>query len=502
MQRLSGLDATFLYTETPSNHMHVGSLIVLDPSTVPGGYRFEQVRALVDNRLPLLPPFRRRLMEVPFGFHHPVWVEDPDFDLDYHLRRAALPAPGGRAELEEFAAAVFGRPLDRSRPLWEIYAVEGLEHGHLAFVSKMHHAAIDGVSGSELTVKLLDLSAEAVVFPPPDPPWRPDRLPTDVEMALFAVRSLSRQPVAAVHAVRRTASMALQLRQRNRRPDVNPPPSYFSAPKTSLSTRITPHRRFAMTEIPLDDVKMVKNRLGGTVNDVVLALCAGALRMWLRDRGELPDQDLVGFVPVSVRTEDERGAMGNRVSAMLVRLATTVADPLERLAAIREATTHAKQQERAISARVLTDWTEFAAPAVAARAARLVSRLGVVDWLNNAVFNVVISNVPGPTVPLYSAGARVLGVWPMGPITDGAGLNITVMSYLGALNFGLVACRELAPDLDALADALVLAMEELHKAVGAGEAAPEKAKRRGTRPPRAPAPAPEVPDGGGAVGRC
>jgi diacylglycerol O-acyltransferase len=502
MQRLKGLDATFLYTETPSNHMHVGSVIILDPSTVPGGYRFEQVRALVDSRLPLLPPFRRRLKEVPFGFHHPVWVEDPDFDLDYHLRRAALPAPGGRAELEEFAAAVFGRPLDRSRPLWEIYVVEGLEHGYLALVSKMHHAAIDGVSGAELTVNLLDVTPEPVVVPSPDPPWHPDRLPTDVEMALFAMRSLARQPVDALRAVQRTASMALRLRQRNRRADVDPPPAYFSAPKTSLSTRITPHRRFAMTEIPLDDVKMVKNRIGGTVNDVVLALCAGALRTWLRDRGELPDQDLVGFVPISVRTEDERGAMGNRVSAMLVRLATTVADPLERLGAIRDSTASAKQQENAISAAVLTDWTEFAAPAVAARAARLVSRLRVVDRLNNAVFNVVISNVPGPAVPLYSAGARVLGVWPMGPITDGAGLNITVMSYLGALNFGLVACRELAPDLDALADALVLAMEELRKAVGTADPAPRKAKRGGTRPPRAPAPSQGAPGGGAVAGRC
>ena len=482
MQRLSGLDATFLYTETPSNHMHVGSTIILDPSTVPGGYSFDRIRALVDNRLPLLPPFRRRLVEVPFGFHHPVWVEDPDFDLDYHLRRAALPAPGGRDELQEFAASVFGRPLDRTRPLWEMYVVEGLEHGCVALVSKMHHAAIDGVSGAELTVNLLDLTPEPRVVPPSDPPWHPDRLPTDAEMALFALRSLSRQPVAALQAARRTAAMVLTLRQRNRQPDVNPPPALFSAPKTSLSTRITPHRRFAMTEVPLDDVKMVKNRLGGTVNDVVLALCAGALRSWLRDRGELPDEDLVGFVPISVRAEDERGAMGNRVSAMLVRLATTVADPVERLAAIRDATQHAKEQERAISAEVLTDWTEFAAPAVAARAARLVSRLRVVDRLNNAVFNVVISNVPGPPVPLYSAGARVLGVWPMGPITDGAGLNITVMSYMGTLNVGLVACRELAPELDDLAHAFEQAMEELRKAVGDVEppGRSTKGKRRST----------------------
>jgi diacylglycerol O-acyltransferase len=483
MQRLSGLDATFLYTETPSNHMHVGSTVILDPSTVPGGYSFDKIRALVDNRLPLLPPFRRRLVEVPFGFHHPIWVEDPDFDLDYHMRRAALPAPGGKPELEEFAAAVFGRPLDRSRPLWEMYVVEGLEHGHVAIVTKTHHAAIDGVSGAELTVNLLDVSPEPVPSPEPDPPWRPDRVPTDVEMVVYALRSLARQPLAAVKAVRRTATLAVTLRRRNRLPDVQPPPALFSAPKTSLNTRITPHRRFAMTDISLDDVKLVKNALGGTVNDVVLTICAGALRTWLRDRGELPDQDLVGFVPISVRGEDERGAMGNRVSGMLVRLVTTVADPVERLAAIREATRNAKEQERAISAELLTDWTEFAAPAVAASAARLVSRLRVVDRLNNAVFNLVISNVPGPHIPLYSAGARVLGVWPMGPITDGAGLNITVMSYLGSVNFGLVACRELAPDLDELAKAIDRATEDLVKAVGAS-GRPALSARTATPPRR------------------
>ena len=462
MQRLSGLDAAFLSSETPSNHMHVGSVVVLDPSTVPGGYRFERMRALVEDRLPLLPPFRRRLVEVPFGLHHPIWVEDPDFDLDYHLRRAALPAPGGGVELAEFAADVFGRALDRSRPLWEMYVVEGLEHGKLAIVSKIHHAAIDGVSGAELTVNLLDLTPEPRVVGPTDPPWRPDRVPSDVEMTLYALKSLSRQPVAGVQAVRRTAGLALALRQRNRGVDATPPPP-FSAPKTSVSTNITPHRRFAMTEVPLADIKMIKNRHGATVNDVVLAVCAGALRTWFDGRHELPDADLVGFVPISVRTDEQRGAMGNRVSGMFIRLATTIDDPIERLLAIREETRNAKDQERAISAEILTDWTEFAAPAVAARAARLVSRLRVFDRLNNALFNVIISNVPGPPVPLYSAGARVIGVWPMGPIIDGAALNITVMSYLDSVNFGLTACREVAPDLGDLARAVEGAMDELRK---------------------------------------
>ena len=463
MQRLSGLDAIFLYMETPSNHMHVGSTVLLDPSTMPGGYSFEKLRALVDSRLPLLAPFRRRLVEVPFGIHHPVWVEDPAFDLDYHLRRAALPSPGGKRELEDFAGATFGRPLDRARPLWEMYAVEGLQHGYVAIVTKTHHAAIDGVSGAELTVNLLDTSPQPT-DPPPAEGWAAERIPTDIEMAVYALRSLAHQPQAAVKAAQRTATMALTLRRRNRQPDVQPPPALFSAPKTSLNTRITPHRRYAMAEVSLADVKHVKNAVGATVNDVVLAICAGAMRTWLQSRNELPDNDLVGFVPISVRTETERGTMGNRVSGMLVRLVTTISDPVERLVAIREATKHAKEQEHAVSAQQLTDWTEFAAPAVAASAARLVSRLRVFDRVNNAMFNVVISNVPGPPIPLYSAGARVLGVWPMGPITDGAGLNITVMSYLGSINFGLVACRELAPDLDRLAHCIVDATEELIKA--------------------------------------
>src|SRR3954469_2158990 len=301
MRRLTGLDATFLYMETPSNHMHVASTAVFDPSTVPGGYSFEAVKALVENRLPLLPPFRWRLVEVPFGLHHPIWIEDPDFDLDYHIRRAALPSPGGDAELREFAADVFSRPLDRSRPLWEMYVVEGLEGGLIASVTTTHHAAIDGASGMELTVNLLDMQPEPTVVPPQDPPWQPDRIPSDFELVTHAMASLARQPLAAVKAARRTTEMALNLRRRNRRPDVQPPPPPFAAPRTSLNTSITGHRRFGTAQVSLDDIKMIKNALGGTVNDVVLAVCAGALRRYFDERGEVPDGPLIGMVPVSVR---------------------------------------------------------------------------------------------------------------------------------------------------------------------------------------------------------
>ena len=471
MQRLTGLDATFLYMETPASHMHVASTCIFDPTDVPGGYSFERVRNLVEDRLPLLPPFRRRLAEIPFGLHHPLWIEDPDFDLDYHVRRAALPAPGGERELAEFAAEVMARPLDRAHPLWEMYVVEGLEGGMIATITKTHHAAIDGVSGAELTVNLLDLTPEMAPTPEPEIPWAPDRVPGELEKLGWAAVSLARQPLAAVKAARRTAEYALNLRRRNREPGVIPPPGLFQAPRTSLNSTISPYRRFAFAQLSLDDVKMVKNGLGGTVNDVVLALCSGTLRRYFASREETIEESLVAMVPMSVRTEEEKGSMGNRVSSLFVGLASTIEDPVERLHAISEQTRRAKDQDKAVSASALTDWVEFAAPAIAARAARLVSNTRVFDRVRPA-FNVTISNVPGPNFPLYSAGARMTAMYPMGPINDGGALNMTVMSYLGTLNFGLVACRESVGDLWSIAEGLHVALDELMKAADEGRKAP------------------------------
>ena len=463
MQRLSGLDATFLYMETPTGHMHVASTAVFDPSTVPGGYSFEKVKELIAERLHLLPPFRRRLKPIPFALHHPLWIEDPDFDLDYHVRRAGLPAPGGTDELAALAADFMSRPLDRNRPLWEMVTVEGLEHGYIAQLCKVHHAAIDGVSGAELMVNLLDFTPEPRVIDPPEEPWRPDREPSDVELVGHAVNSLVRQPVRLAKAVPRTVGMALNLRRRNRLPDVTPPPSPLSAPRTSLNASISAQRRFAFESVSLDDVKTVKNAFGTTVNDVVLATCAGALRRYLDGRGELPDEPLVAMVPVSVRTEDLKGTMGNQVSSMFTSLATDCDDPVERLRTIAAVTGQAKEQEKVIGAAALTDWTEFAAPGLMARAARLYSRTKMADR-HRPLFNLTISNIPGPPFPLYSAGARLIAYYPMGPIFDGGGLNITVMSYMDRMDFGLVACRDTVPDVWDIAHGLTDALEELKKA--------------------------------------
>jgi diacylglycerol O-acyltransferase len=481
MKRLTGLDASFLYMETPTSPMHVAGLYVYDPSGTPGGYSFERVEQVVKERLHLLPPYRQRVVEIPFQLYHPLWIEDPDFDLHYHLRRIALPSPGGKAELAEVAADIMSRPLDRNRPLWEMWLVEGLEGGLVACISKTHHAAIDGASGVDLTVGLLDLEADAPPPPPPEQEWKPDRIPTDLELVSYAGRSLARSPISAAKATRRTLEAAVTLRRRNRQPDVEAPPAPFSAPRTSLNGALTPRRSFGMAEVSLDDVKSIRKGLGGTVNDVVLAICAGARRDYLAERDEHPDRPLVAMCPISVRTSEQSGTLGNQVSQMLVSLATDVDDPVERLKVIQEGTKQAKEQAGAIGADTLTDWIEFAAPAVAARAARLYSRTQSSSRFR-PIFNVTISNVPGPQVPLYMAGSKLVAWYPMGPLADGQGLNMTVMSYLGVIYFGLVACPDCVPDVHRLAHDVDDAVEELKKAAAPPAPARAKAPARKRQP--------------------
>jgi WS/DGAT/MGAT family acyltransferase len=465
MRPLNGLDAMFLYVETPSCHMHVAGAFVLDPADAPGGFDFAKVREMVERRLPFAPPFRRRLVEVPFKLNHPVWIEDPNFDLDYHVRRACLPRPGGRRELADFVAQVVGLPLDRSRPLWELYLVEGLEDGRYALVTKIHHAVIDGVSGAELSANFLDLEPDPGERVAEGEPWKPERVPTDIDLVAYALASLTGRPVAALRAARRIVETALHLNDRNKRPEIEPPPGLFTSPKTRLNQSITPHRRVAFGEVSLYELKALKNHFGCTVNDVILALAAGGLRKHLESHDELPDDSLVAAVPISVRTEDEKGTHGNKVSAMLVSLATDVGDPVARLKTIADGTRQAKDQDRAIGAEVLTGWAEFTFPALMGRAARLSSSLRVFDRVRPG-FNVIVSNVPGPPFPLYLAGARLEATHPIGPIYDGVGLNITVMSYLGAVYFGLVACRETVPDVDELPAMIEASLDELLVAMG------------------------------------
>ena len=475
MQQLSGLDAAFLAMETPSVYGHVGSICILDPGTAPEPLTLDRLTRLVEERLHLIPPFRRRLVNVPLGLDQPYWIEDPDFDIEYHVRELALPAPGDERQLAEQAARLHARHLDRRRPLWELYLVHGLQGGRMAVYTKVHHAAIDGVSGNDLLAALLDLSPEGRPSEPA-PPWECDPEPSQAGMLVRSATSLAFQPLRAARLsyglLRSAPSLARSVprphlpvvdRLLGRDSKVVMSRTGLRAPATPFNRPVGPHRRWAFRSVPLADVKAVKAALGLTLNDVVMALCAGALRRWLSAHDALPQGPLVAAVPVSIRSEQEQGKLGNRVSMMIAPLPTRLADPAERVRAAHEAMRAAKEQHGALPADLLADVTQFAMPALAGQAARLSARLRLVERVN--AFNLIISNVPGPSVPLYYGGARLLAYYPISAIADGQGLNITVMSYGGALHFGLIADRDLVPDLDALAGVLVDDLAELTRAV-------------------------------------
>ena len=462
MHQLTGLDAAFLAMETPSVFGHVGSVCVLDPSTAPEPLTLERLTRLIEQRLHLLPPFRRRLVEVPFGLDQPYWIEDPAFDIEYHVRELALPAPGDDRQLAEQAARLHARALDRRRPLWEIYLIHGLAGGRMAVYTKVHHAAIDGVSGNDILSSVLDLSPEGRPDEPA-PPWECDPEPSALAMLARSALTLSAQPLRAARLTyglaRSLPSFAAtvprpqlpvidRLLGRDRNVVVGGAAG-LRAPATPFNASVGPHRRWSFCSLPFSEVRAVKSRLGLTVNDVVMALCAGALRRWLADHDALTDAPLISAVPVSVRTEEQRGTHGNRVSMMFAPLPTHLADPEDRLRASHEAMRAAKEQHGALPADLLADVTQFAMPALAGQAARLSARLRLLERVNP--FNLIISNVPGPNVPLYYAGAELVAYYPLSAIVDGQGLNITVMSYGGALHFGLIADRDLVPDLDVMA---------------------------------------------------
>jgi diacylglycerol O-acyltransferase / wax synthase len=469
VERLSGLDASFLALETSTMRFHLLAVMVFEPSTLNDGpaHSFERVRQIVGERLHLVPPLRRRAVRIPFGLHHPVWVDDPEFDLDFHLHRASAPAPGGPNELSTLVAEVAERPLDFDRPLWEMHVVEGLESGHFAIITKIHHAAIDGASGAEVLAAFFDLGPDPRVITAPDHPWKAAPLPTEVDLVTGALSSLRWQPEATASAVRRTVGAVRSLAERNRRlreeDGVDPPPAPFSAPRTSINGSISAHRRFAFLHAPLEDVQTVRSAFGGTVNDVVLASAAGALRKLLSERGESLDDSLVAMVPMSTRSAADAGALGNKVHAMLVSLATAVADPVERLRMISSGTRLAKDQARVLSEDLLRDWAQLAVPALSSRLARLAGNLRLFDHVP-ALFNVLVSNIPGPEVSLWCAGARLVALYPVGPLAEGVGLNITVISYTGTLYVGILGCRSLIPEVDRLAHHMSDALGELVKA--------------------------------------
>ena len=477
MQQLTGLDAAFLALETANATGHVGGVCILDPREAPEPLTLTRLTDVLGERLPLVPVLRRKLQNVPLGLDQPYWIDDPDFDIEYHIRELALPRPGSDAQLAEQVARLHARPLDRSRPLWEIYLITGLARRRAAVYTKIHHAAVDGVSGAELLTVLLDLTPEGRE-PPPAASSRPAGPPGAAQLAGLAALAAARLAWRPVQAVRLTNQLVRVL------PTLAPAAGTFVGgllglnrgdggviansagrpPATPFNGPITQHRRVAFRSVDLGRVKQVKNAFGVSVNDVVMAMCAGALRRWLAEHGALPQAPLVAMIPVSVRDPASQGALGNKVSAMLAALPTATAQPEQRLEIVHAATKIAKAQQAAIPQGLVDQISDFAPPALTARAARVVFATGLLHRL--PPFNLCISNVPGPNVPVYLCGAKLLAHYPVSVITDGQGLNITVVGYLGQLHFGLVCCRELVPDIDALAGYLADELDLLEKAAG------------------------------------
>ncbi len=501
MKQLSGLDASFLYMETPNTYGHVNGLAIYerpDANFDPYQAAYERFDALLGR----LEPMRRRLVEVPLKLDHPYWIDDPDFDLNYHVRHLGLAPPGGADQLAEQVARIVGRHMDRSRPLWEVYIIEGLADGRWAMLTKTHHATIDGASGVLLLGMLTDPSPDTPV--PEHVDWVGEAVPSDRELLERTMRNLALNPVKgmrlslrmvrnlaeaagvdSVSAVAGQARDALKSLALGGATDTPEPVSRVRiplspAPPTPFNRAITPHRRFAMRSTALANIKALKDATGCTVNDVVMAVCAGALREYLLRHDALPDAPLRAMVPVSIRTGDEEDPWTNRVGGIIANLPTNCADPLERVRRCHEAMNEAKLQMDILPASDIAELAQVAPPLAATAAMRLQSRLRLADRMTLPV-NVVISNVPGPREALYFSGAKMTNYIPVSTITDDMGLNITVHSYLDRLDFGLIADRELVPDLWDLVDLHIDEIGVLFEATGAewAEAQGAPAMRRG-----------------------
>lgn len=473
MKQLSGLDTVFLNLESQDCPMHVGGLALLDPREAPGGFSFQKVLEHIQQRLHLLPPFRRRLVTTPLGLDQPYWIEDPDFEIEHHVRRRGLPGRGGHRELRDLVCDVMSIPLDRSRPLWEIYVVEGFKDGRIALITKIHHACIDGVSGAEMMSVLLDLQADPKPIPPPEKPWQPEAVPSMLKVSWLTTKKTLLRPQEGIRLIRESlplvvnAGRALMAARKQAADtaaskDKTSKKEGLTAPRTRFNGQITSRRSYAYGTLQLADLKLVKNAFGCTLNDVMLNISAQAMRDYLKDKGELPEAAMMAGVPVSVRTEEQKGKGGNQVTMVRTNLHTDIEDPIERMAAISQRMQQVKKTQKAVPAQLLLDWMALPAPALMAQAARLYENFSIQDY-HNPPFNVVISNVPGPPVNLYFCGALVTENHPISIPYHGLGFNITVMSYRSQMDYGLTAHRETLPDIGFFAELMEEALAELKR---------------------------------------
>ncbi len=473
MERLGGLDGAFLYCETPTMHLHVCGLVILDPSTMPSGDPCDRIRSMLSERLPTIRAVHQKLTSDPMHLGRPAWVDDPDFELDSHLHHLVLDPPGDDRILAHTVGSIAGRQLDRDRPLWEITVIEGLKDSRIAIFLKMHHSIIDGVSAANIMGCLLDLEVE------PAPRARAkhrsvgkDTTPIELLRRGFVDRIT--EPLVLARLIPETSkrlAIALWSLHRHRSAEI-PLAKPFTAPRTSFNATVTARRSVAFTDIALSDVKAVKHAFDVTFNDVVTAVMGGALRHYLADRGELPDRPLLAAVPVSVHDQTTDRAGTTKVSVMFSTLSTDEPDPAERLKTISLANTRAKEVHKLVGADTLMRWAELSWLNALGLGARLYSAMHLADH-HRVVHNLILSDVAGPPTPLFMAGAEVVGFYPFGPITDGAGLNVTVLSQGDRVGFGIITCPDLVPRVWDLADAIPGALTELMATIGSsGSAGP------------------------------
>ena len=469
--RLTGLDASFLHLEDESTHMHVAGVMLFDGSPPP----YDELLEAIESRLHLVPRYRQRLAFVPLDQGRPRWVDDPHLNLHYHVRHTALPSPGDETQLRRLAGRVFSQQLDRDKPLWEIWLVEGLDDGErFAMISKTHHALVDGISGVDIISVLFDTQPEPTPPPPEERPWLPRPLPSGGELLAEALVERATVPAEIARGVRAMFRAPRRIANAAVGGLVGLGAMAWAgmtgAPPTPYNCEIGPHRRFTWVRMTLDDVKAVKNALGGTVNDVMLATVAGALGKHLRRRGVDTDGlQLKAMVPVSVRSEDARGALGNQVAAMMVPLDVGCEDPITRYELVHETMQDVKDSGQAVGAQVLTGMTGFAPPNVMSQAARLFSR--------QRFFNLIVTNVPGPQFPLYLLGREMVDVFPMVPLARNQALGVAIMSYNGRINFGLNGDYDTLYDIDDLCADFTAALVELGDAAGV-ELKPRKPRRQ------------------------
>ncbi len=451
MERLSGLDAFFLYLETPTQPLNVCCILELDTSTMPGGYTYGRFRAALSKHVKAVPEFRMKLADTQLNLDHPVWVDDENFHLRRHLHRVGIPAPGGRRELAEICGYVAGLPLDRDHPLWEMWVIEGgARNDSVAVMLKVHHAVVDGVAGSNLLAQLCSQQPQA-----PEPrPARGAGGANPLQIAAGGLKGFALRPLRLATVV--PATMLTLMRTALRARDGRTMAAPFSAPPTPFNGRLSRHRNIAYTQLDMRDVKRVKDRFGVTVNDVVVALCAGVLRRFLLERGELPDAPLVATVPVSVHDKSNRPGR-NHTTWMFCHVESQISDPAERVRATAARNIAAKDHTAAIGPTLLHDWTEFGGQSMFGAAMKILPRIPI---SSGPVYNLILSNVPGPQGQLYFLGCGIEAMYPLGPLLT-AGLNITVMSLNGELGIGIIACPDLLPELWDIADAFADALKEL-----------------------------------------